>query len=172
MKPSNLIENSWGNMGFSRYSFLENQVLSAVYGPYESRNSQKSSYKKCVLEVVVSDVTTQTDHSNTEKILADLFSSVISTEKYPYLTIMICIQIFSKDENILSTIITSVYSALLETQLFIRYELIAKDFFSVDTKLTLVIVPNTDLVLLSLCNASIELDYYKSCVKALSAESF
>jgi ribonuclease PH len=164
MKPSNLVENAWVNMGYCRHLSQQSEVLAAVYGPYESRNSQKSDYKKSVVEAVVSDITTQLDHSYTEKILSELFSSVIDIEKYPYLSIMISIQIFSKDENIISTCINAGFQAIINANLQIKYQMIAKDFFNENGRITLAIVPDTDLILLSLCDNAVNFEYYKKCV--------
>ena len=170
MKPSKLVENAWGNMGYSRYTYSESEVLAAVYGPYESRNSQKSDYKKSNIEVVISDISTNIDHLQNEKVLSDLFSSVIEVEQYPYLTIMICIQIFSKDERILSACINAVYQAIIQAKLQIKHKVIARDFFNNDNKITLAIVPKTDFILLSLCNKPIDFHYYKECINLLVQE--
>lgn len=170
LKPSKLVESSWGTMGYSRFTNAESEVLVAVYGPYESRNSQKADYKKSLIEVIVSDITVLSDQSETEKVLSQVFSTVIDVEKYPYLSIMICVQIFSKDENILSTCINAAYQAILQGKLLVKYPIIAKDFWVNESKLTLAIVPATDFILVSLCDRPIELKYLKECVAMLSKE--
>ena len=121
VKPSKLVESCWGTMGYSRYSLLDSEILAAVYGPYESRNSQKSDYKKSLVEVVISDITTQSNHSENEKVLSSLFSSVIDVEQYPYLSVIICFQVFSKDENLLSACINSEYQAILQAKLQTKF---------------------------------------------------
>ena len=170
MKPSKLVEGAWSNMGYHRCSIGNTEILAAVYGPYESRNSQKSEYTKSLVEVVISDTSFSIDHSQNEKAMGDLFSSVIDNEKYPYLSIVICIQIFAKDENLMSACINAAYLAAVSSGLEIKYKIIAKDFLVEDSRLTLAVVPSSIFIVFSLCSSPVSLEAYKRCVEVLAQE--
>lgn len=168
-KPSQLVESGWPSVSYSRGSFANTEILSAVYGPYESRNSAKSNMSKCIVEVVISDLNTQTDHSASERILSDLFSSVIKVSKYPYLTIMICTQLLKKDKNFLSACINSAFLALKSSNIEINYSLISADYELPETGvITLAVIPNTDEILLSLCEKPVDFVVYQKLVHTLA----
>ena len=170
MKPSNLVEKGWATMGYSRMSNCNSEVLAAVYGPFESRNSQKSDYSKCLIEVVISDMHSSREFEQTEKVLSEFFASVVDVEKYPYMTIVVNYQIFSKDMTIVSTLINAGYSAIIQANLELKCRIVAKDFVNDELKLTLAIVPFSDFILLSLCEGAMDFEYYQQCVKSLENE--
>ena len=171
-RPSQLVDSSWPSISYSRGTFGHTEVLSAIYGPYESRNSSKSNMTKSIVEVVISDLNTQTDHSSSERILSDLFSSVIKTQKYPYLTIMFCLQLFTKDQNFLSACINSAFQALKASNIETNFNLIAADYeVSGGGMATLAVIPNTDEILLSLCEKPMDFEVYKRLVHSLAGVS-
>jgi hypothetical protein len=167
--PSQLVESGWPSISYNRGTYGHTEVLSAIYGPYESRNSSKSNMSKSIIEVVISDLNIQTDHSASERVLSDLFSSVIKTQKYPYLTVMICIQLFTKDKNFLSACINSAFQALKASNIEINFSLIAADYEITGGGIaTLAVIPNTDEILLSLCEKPVEFEVYKKLVLSLA----
>ena len=168
-KPSQLVETGWPSMSFHRGTYGHTEVLAALYGPYESRNSSKSNMSKSIIEVVISDLNPQIDHSASERILSDLFSSVIKTQKYPYLTITICVQLFTKDQNFLSACINSAFLALKGSNIEINFSLVAADYeISGGGVMTLAVIPKTDEILLSLCEKTVDFGVYKKLVHSLA----
>lgn len=170
MKPSKLVESCWNCMSFHRGTYGNTEVLAAAYGPYESKMTAKSNYSKCNVEVVISDVENSADHSVNERILSELFSSVIKVKEYPYLTVMICVQIFVKDFNFLSACINAGFEAVKRANLQIACDVVAKDFLNEGSLATLAIVPKSDEILLSVCEKNLPFEEFERIVLELERE--
>jgi ribonuclease PH len=170
MKPSKLVETGWSCMSFHRASYGNTEVLAVVYAPFESRMTAKSNFSKGLVEVVLSDVNVADDHSEKERIISDLFSSVIQLHKYPYLTVMICIQIFVKDFNFFSACINSAFQAVKKANLALNCSVVAKDFLVGQGVTSLAIVPKTDEILMSFSENVLSFEEFERILNHLASE--
>lgn len=169
--PSELVQAGWPGMGYARYSAQDTIVIAAVFGPYESKSSVQSNYTKGLVNVIVSDVFFKTNTEEYEGVLKGVFDTVIDLREYPYLSITVSFQFIRKGGQLLASCVNAGYRAVLHSGLKVRHSVIAEDFNIDDSQLTLGIVPNTDLILLSKMSRPIPLASYKSCLASLYLKS-
>ncbi|CAG9322937.1 unnamed protein product [Blepharisma stoltei] len=170
-KPSSLVDSAWPSMGYSRYTYNDTQIIAAVYGPYESRFSQKSDFQSAIIDVVLSDCLFSIDTSSHEQILKTFFSSIIDTSKYPYLSIMLNFQILSHGCNLLSSCMNAGLEALKFSNIELKTEFLAREYSISSSQIALAIVPKTDMILFSFCKVPLSFSDYKKCVEDLYKES-
>jgi len=170
-KPSALVEKGWESIGYSRYSFGDTQVVASAYGPYESKAVVKSSFEKCLVEVVISDVFFSTDTSTEEAQLKNLFSSLVDSKKYPYLCVTITIQIISRGDQLIASCINAGFLALKQACIDLKYDAFAMEFKGKTFECLLALVPHTDLILLSVVKGLMTIQDYKACVQQVCAKT-
>lgn len=154
-------------MGYARYSAHDTVVIAAVYGPYEPKSSVQSNYTKGLVNVIVSDVFFKTSTEDYEGVLRGVFDAVIDLREYPYLNITVSFQFIRKGGQLLASCVNAGYRAILRSGLKVKYPVIAEDFDIDNSQLTLGIVPNSDLILLSKMTRPVPLASYKACLASL-----
>ena len=147
---SSLEVTPYPSITYYRYQARGTEVLAAVLGPYESRATKKASYQHMHVDVVVSHVSFSEDTSDLEARVKACVQAITCAEQYPYLTLMVNVQVIRKgQEALLPACLNAVYRALLETGLALRHGLYAEEVGG----LVLAIVPDTSLVIQSVGSA-------------------
>ena len=147
MSISPLGVTAYSSMAHFRYVAKGTEVLCAVIGPYDSRASKKASFSTLHIDVVISALSYPDDTSQVESHLKSCLESVISCSEYPYLTLMVNIQVIRMgQEPLLPACTNAAYRALLDSGLALKHGVYAEEVGGTMVS----IVPGTDLIVQSI----------------------
>lgn len=151
-----------------RYEANGTEVLCAVVGPYESRASKKASFERVHIDVSISALSFPEDTSEVESQVKDCLQAVIAGEQYPYLTLMISMQVLRMGrDSLLPAALNAAYGALMNSGLALRHGLYAEEVAGI----SLAIVPATDLVLQSIGRTLCTAEEYAEAVRTVYLHS-
>jgi len=151
-----------------RYQSHGTEVLAAVLGPYESRAAKKAYYERVHVDVVVSHLDFTEDTAEVEARVKACVATLISGEQYPYLAIMVNLQVIKAgQEALLPVCLNAAYLALLESGLALKHGLYAEEVNGV----TIALVPDTSLVIQSFGSALVQREAYVDAVRQVYRHS-
>jgi ribonuclease PH len=151
-----------------RYQSHGTEVLAAILGPYESRATKKADYKQVHVDVVISHLGFAEDTAEMESRVKACIESLICGEQYPYLAVMVNIQVIKAGQGaLLPACLNAAYMALLESGLALKHGLYAEEVSGV----TIALVPDTSLVIQSLGNSFLSKDAYVDAVRQVYRHS-
>lgn len=151
-----------------RYQSYGTEVLAAVLGPYESRAAKKAHYQQVHVDVVVSHLDFTEDTAEVETRVKACVETLLCGEQYPYLTIMVNLQVLKAGPGaLLPVCLNAAYMVLLESGLALKHGLYAEEV----NGLTIALVPDTSLIIQSFGSSLLQRDAYIDAVRQVYRHS-